>query len=283
MLLKKIERGQQFLAAHQGLFACPLCQQDLTQQQPYQLRCPQGHQFDLNRKGSLYFLAHHVQTEYDREMLVARQHMIQAGLYEPLLSRLAELIQETTPHCLLDVGCGEGSFLQRLDQLAVAGTKVGFDISKDGIALATEQELDAFWCVADLTKLPFAAQQFSHLLNIFSPSHYGEFKRVLAPGGRVVKVVPGSDYLKELRQVFYEDQASKQTYSNDLVVDKFQTEMRLLSRERLTYQFTVPAERQMDLLKMSPISWGATAESYAQAQAQKVEKITIDVEILVGE
>ncbi|MDZ7835836.1 MAG: hypothetical protein U5K84_11455 [Alkalibacterium sp.] len=32
-----------------------------------------------------------------------------------------------------------------------------------------------------------------------SPSNYEEFDRLLKPGGRVIKVIPGEDYLKELR------------------------------------------------------------------------------------
>ena len=148
--------------------------------------------------------------------------------------------------------------------------------------LATEQPIEAFWCVADMTNLPFNDQSISHLLNIFSPSHYEEFRRVLKSQGKIIKVVPEADYLKELRALFYENNEAKQSYSNEKVVTKFAEELTLVSQERLTYQFPVPKENQIDLLKMSPLSWGATAEAFAKAQENNVETITIDVLILIG-
>ena len=76
---------------------------------------------------------------------------------------------------VVDVGCGEGSFLAELSQAGLSGLKIGFDLSKEGIYLASNQPIDAFWCVADLTNLPFANEGLDTILNIFSPSHYQNF------------------------------------------------------------------------------------------------------------
>lgn len=282
MLLKKIDRGQIFLHDQLALFRCPKCQQKMISAQNYQLRCEQHHHYDLSKKGTLHFLDHHVKTDYDKEMLGHRQKMIQAGLYEPLLAIMKDLLVEDHVSTLVDMGCGEGSFLNELANLNVPGVKIGFDISKDGVALATEQEAEAFWCVADITNLPFNDDSVSHLLNIFSPSHYGEFHRVLKPGGKVIKIVPETNYLRELRQAFYADDQTKQSYSNEKVVRKFAEEMNLISERRLTYTFDVSEELQMDLVKMSPLHWGASAESLQKSRAQLIEKITIDLLILVG-
>lgn len=62
------------------------------------------------------------------------------------------------------------SFLAELSQAGLSGLKIGFDLSKEGIYLASNQPIDAFWCVADLTNLPFADQGLDTILNIFSPS-----------------------------------------------------------------------------------------------------------------
>ena len=48
----------------------------------------------------------------------------------------------------------------------------------------------------------FAPASFDTILNLFSPSNYQEFDRILKPGGQVIKVVPAASYLKELRQAF---------------------------------------------------------------------------------
>lgn len=282
MLLKKIDRGQHFLSDHFSLFRCPKCQQKMVSAENYQLSCG-DHHYDLSKKGTLHFLDHHVKTDYDKEMLSHRQKMIKAGLYAPLLNRINEIVAKDQVSTMVDMGCGEGSFLNELANLDVPGTKIGFDISKEGIALATEQAVEAFWCVADITNLPFNDCSLSHLLNVFSPSHYGEFRRVLQPGGKLIKIVPEANYLSELRQAFYADDETKQSYSNKKVVRKFSEEMNLISEERLTYTFEVSENLQQDLVKMSPLQWGASVESLRKTESQLIEKITIDLLILVGE
>ena len=282
MLLKKIDQGKQFLEEHGDLFSCPKCRKAMINKD-YSLICRKQHRFDLAKKGTINFINHQIKTDYDKEMLSHRQKMIQIGLYEPLIQRILEASQDVSVESVVDIGCGEGSFLKELTDKGLEGTKIGFDISKDGVALATSQDIDAFWCVADITTLPFADQSMTHLLNIFSPSHYEEFRRVLKPGGRLIKVVPEENYLKEMREVFYQDDKEKQTYSNEKVVTKFKEEMTLISQERLTYQVPVPTERQEDLLAMSPLKWGASPESLKKAQETPIEFITVDVLVLIGE
>lgn len=77
-----------------------------------------------------------------------------------------------------------------------------------------------FFCVADLRRLPFADQSFDSVVEIFSPSDYGEFKRVLKPGGRLIKVIPNAEYLVELRQLLYPS-GEHAKYDNSNVIDLF--------------------------------------------------------------
>ena len=109
---------------------------------------------------------------------------------------------------ILDLGCGEGSHLQNvIDDSNVSGMiGVGVDISKEGIAMAAKTYDTAAWFVSDLADLPFVPQSFQVCLNILSPINYQECKKVLTEDGIVIKVVPGPDYLKELREVLYANQ-----------------------------------------------------------------------------
>lgn len=283
MLMKKIDRSRLFLQDHQELFACPHCHEALKIADNSFI-CQNNHQFDLNKKGNLHFLNHTVKTEYDKEMLGHRQKMIQEGLYQPLIDWLMGYFSVEDITSIVDMGCGEGSFLQQLDQQGLPGTKIGFDISKDGVALATNQDMSGFWCVADITNLPFADNSMSHLLNIFSPSHYQEFRRVLKPGGKLIKIVPESGYLKELREIFYDDQEEKQNYSNHKVVEKFEDEMTALITKRLTYQIPVTDDNYRDILMMSPIKWGASPEVLAKnLEKRQFNHLTIDILILIGQ
>ena len=137
-------------------------------------------------------------------------------------------------------------------------------------------------CVSDLTNLPFEDQTFTTILNIFSPSHYKEFQRVLTDDGEVLKIVPQQDYLKELRQAFYPDQPEKQQYSNERVVAKFAESLELTERRRVTYEFDIPEKNRQDLLAMSPLEWQVSQDVKERVYQNPLKKITIDVELLKG-
>src|SRR5699024_1347025 len=107
---KKIERGQNFIERNADLFACPLCKRKMTVK-GHGLSCESGHQFDLSKKGTLYFLHHPIKTNYDKNLFDQRRKMIEAGMYQPLIALLAEFCENEQ---ILDVGCGEGSFLQAI-------------------------------------------------------------------------------------------------------------------------------------------------------------------------
>lgn len=274
-MLKKIDRGALFLAEQHKLFRCPKCHREMTLQDK-SLTCVNGHRFDLAKKGTLYFLDHQIKTEYDNEMFEPRGRMIRSGMYQPVIGKISQLMQTGN---LLDVGCGEGSFLQQVTQLKENPVSIGFDIAKEGIYLASNQPIEAFWCVADLTNLPFADASFDTILNIFSPSQYREFKRVLKPDGCVIKIVPQSGYLQELRAVYHPDGES---YSNEAVIQRFTEELTLDHRERVTYEFEIPAENRLDLLEMSPLEWKVSADIKKKLAENPLRKITIDIEILKG-
>ncbi|EOH87871.1 methyltransferase domain-containing protein [Enterococcus pallens] len=274
-MLKKIDRGALFLEKNYAMFRCPKCHENFSHDRHY-LICKNNHQYDLSKKGTVYFLDHQVKTEYDKEMFLPRGRMIRSGMYQPVIKQLAEWV---TPGKLLDVGCGEGSFLAELNRLKSSDVSIGFDLAKEGVYLATDQKLDAFWCVADLTNLPFSDQSFDTILNIFSPSHYKEFHRVLRENGSVLKVIPQENYLRELREAFYPD---GKPYTNEAVIDRFNMEMSVEKRTRLTYEFAIPIENQLDLLEMSPLEWQAEPSIKQGLMDEPLEKITIDVEILKG-
>ena len=277
-MLKKIERGTMFIQTQSDLFRYPTCHQMMHAQEKA-LVCLEGHRFDVSKKGTLYFLNHQIKTDYDREMFEHRRKLIVHGMYQPLLDLLQPFCQNQR---ILDVGCGEGSFLQQLNEQATLLPSVGFDISKEGIYLASDYGENVFWCVADLTNLPFQEDRFTTILNIFSPSNYQEFQRVLVDGGQLIKVVPRSGYLKELRAAFYPEDEKKQHYSNQAVVEKFQETFRESERQTLTYVFDIPESCQLSLLEMSPLEWGVSMEIKEKLQKKPLKRITIDLDILIG-
>ncbi|MBS7578055.1 MULTISPECIES: putative RNA methyltransferase [unclassified Enterococcus] len=272
-MLKKIDLGQEFLMANAELFQCPICQSAVFVSD-HTLVCKQNHRFDLSKKGTLYFLNHTMQSHYSKKLFLARRQMILGGMYDPLISVINQAL---VGEALLDVGSGEGSFLKRL---VFQGAKIGFDIAKDGVALSSDyNDSQTFFCAADLTNLPFKNASISTILNILTPSHYQEFHRVLSNGGKLIKVVPEQDYLRELR-VAYQQPTE---YSNQLVLEKFKQNFKLVTSERLTYQFELPEVLRPQLLEMSPLEWQVPPRLKEKIKNNPLKQITIDIRILVGE
>lgn len=284
MLKKKIDNGREFLEQNLELFLCPKCHNAFKEVKGNTFVCQNNHQYDLSKKGTIHFPNHHLTSDYDKEMLLSRRKMIQLGLYQKLEDKLLlQIKQKEKSSKIVDMGCGEGSFVNRLsNQTADEMTWTGFDLSKDGVQLASDFSKDAFFFIGDVTQMPFQNESVDVLLNIFSPSHYEEMSRVLNKDGLIIKVIPETDYLKEMREIFYQDNVDKQSYSNENVYEKFKKDVNLISEERVTYEFPVNHKDYEDILKMSPIHWGATPEAKEYAREHPFKQLTIDVKILIG-
>ncbi|MFZ2353465.1 methyltransferase domain-containing protein [Paucilactobacillus nenjiangensis] len=279
--MKKIELGKQFVAQHLDLFRCPICQQPASSIEENSLVCPEGHRIDFNKQGYLYFLLRAINGEYDREMLASRRELLNQGLFSPIVDEIATHLQ-STPATILDVGCGEGTPLKYLEELRnQQDVAIGFDISKDGIGLATQLETNAWFCAADLRQLPFNNSTFDTVLEIFSPSDYNEFKRVLKPGGTLIKVIPNANYLMELRQMLYPS-GQHQTYSNAAVVELFKKNFPDTTTKQVTYEFELPVNLRAQMVEMTPLHWGKDAIKLTDDDLLNLTKITVDVTLLIA-
>jgi 23S rRNA (guanine745-N1)-methyltransferase len=158
---------------------------------------------------------------------------------------------------------------------------VGIDISKEGIRIASREYPGLIWCVADLVQSPFIDKQFDVILSIFSPSNYSEFARMLHDGGLLIKIVPGRDYLKELRTVFY-NQTDRQVYSNEQVVTYFSKHFNLVDARQIQYSKSLDPTDLQNLIHMTPLSWGTTEEKIQSALQSGLSFVTIDVTVVVG-
>jgi 23S rRNA (guanine745-N1)-methyltransferase len=275
-----------------NLFRCPLCGGRMRLVAGRSIVCAKNHCFDLAKRGYVNLLTSPVKTEYDKEMLESRSIIIRSGLFEPLTGKLAGLILDHAcgPHTdvtrILDAGCGEGSHLARVIQSMKNRndgqvTGVGIDISKEGIQIASREYPDITWCVADLAKVPFKDGGFHVVLNILSPANYSEFKRLLTGDGILIKVVPGSGYLMELRELFYRS-TGKEKYSNERVVAHFEENFNTAGTWDLLYSIPVDKHNLEHLIRMTPLSWGAAEKNITEALKKGIDSITVDLTVILG-
>ncbi|WP_302117363.1 methyltransferase domain-containing protein [uncultured Limosilactobacillus sp.] len=280
--MKKVERQRELVKSNIDLFQCPVCEQPMKKVEGNSLVCINNHRFDFNRHGYLHFLNGAANTEYGREMFNSRRQLLNAGLFSPIIEGISKLLPAKSMK-ILDVGTGEGTPLMQLNALRLkySDTMIGFDISKSGITLATQLPLAAFFCVADLRKLPFTAQSFDLILELFSPSDYQEFNRVLKNNGMLIKVIPNANYLIELRHLLYQDGERNYQYDNSRVVELFKQHYPNSQIKKIKYRFDIPNGLQGALLEMTPLHWGENAKKLSQEELEQLTTITVDVSLLI--
>lgn len=271
--LEQRERRSQELKK-QGLRQREMWRQGL-QQQGLQQQAPE--QQELQNKATR-------RQALQREEL---QELEQQKMAQPSLGLSSgESLHNTV--AILDAGCGEGSHLSALVR-QLAGTTggrliaAGIDISKAGIQLAARANPGMLWGVADLAKCPFANGSFDIILNLLSPANYLEFNRMLADDGLVMKVIPGTEYLQEVRRAMH-SKTERGTYSNERTIELFRRHFELVDMQQVKYELLIEQKDLADLLQMTPLAWRATEEQLRSLQAmdEKAPVITFDFVILIG-
>ncbi|MDY2777149.1 MAG: methyltransferase domain-containing protein [Collinsella sp.] len=270
-------RIQKFLdAAH--LFRCPICGGPMTASSP-SVRCEQGHTFDISSKGHLTFAGGHAPLKgYDRTFFESRARICEMGLYDAVADTLlATLDTHGATGPIVDAGCGEGHHAKRLAN--ETGQKViALDYSKDAIACAARGRDDVLWLVADLANIPLRDLVAGCVVNVFTPANYAEFKRVLRPGGLIIKVVPGPLHMRELREIMHPGR-DLGAYSNRDIVEHLERNVRLIDRVRSLRTHEIPVDMTEDIVRMSPVSFGIDPGTI---DTSTLQRITVDAEILVA-
>lgn len=293
-LLQKNKRikSAQYVSNFEAIFACPICKSSMKVIGFKSLICSNNHTFDFAKQGYMNLATHTVKTKYSKFLFEARRELITEGaFYKPLSNAIAKIINEhffksKDIISILDTGCGEGSHLSNIcDKVRTAFFKsvvgVGIDISKEGIMVASKNYSNTIWAVADLANTPFKNKQFDVILNILSPSNYAEFNRLLKPDGIVIKVVPQSGYLKELREHLFLKQ-EKQSYSNSETVERFNESFQYVESSRLSYAMNLNKSSIEWLVQMTPLTWSTTEERVKSFLNKDSAQITVDFDILIG-
>ena len=262
-------------------FACPICQENLTLVEG-SLKCDNRHSFDLAKFGYVNLAPQIKQSaNYDKENFQNRQQILEAGFYQAILEGISDLLAtKPSAKTVLDIGCGEGFYSRKLQEVHPEKTFYAFDISKDSVQIAAKSEPNwaVNWFVGDLARLPIKDASMDILLDIFSPANYGEFRRVLSKDGILIKVIPTENHLKEIRQMVQE-QLTKKDYSNQDIKEHFQEHFSIQSSQIASLTKPITAEQRQALLSMTPLLFHVDQSKIDWSQ---LTKITIEAEILVG-
>ncbi|GEN83373.1 hypothetical protein SLU01_16850 [Sporosarcina luteola] len=286
MKLSKKMQSAQLMERTAGLFKCPICSTGMEMVEQAKLVCENMHSFDLAKSGYVNLAPQAHTTKYDKSLFEARTKVMASGFFKPVLDKLSSLVNdhldESDESVLLDAGCGEGTHLKAIHSrlsMETVGIGIGIDLAKEGIAAASKAYPGFIWSVADLAAMPFQDDAVDVILNVLSPANYAEFNRLLKQGGIVVKVVPESGYLQELREAFYNGKQQKEETDP---VERFSEHFDDVKSERVTYMFTLPDGLLAPLIRMTPLTWGASEERVREVQQEGMKGISIDLRVIVG-
>lgn len=288
--------------------ACPVCGERLVHEPgATRVTCANRHSFDIARQGYVNLLrgGKHQQT-YDRASFEDRRRVFESGLYDPIGRALCGIVDalanETGDEVsgepaaavapalaagntgrsalrILDAGCGEGHFA-RLVRAKTGAHVAAFDISKESVHLAATAQADdgIVWFVADLAHIPLRANSVDVILNIFSPANYREFQRILAPGGHIVKVIPTSRHLHEVRELAGAFIAHEE-YSNRRVLDHFAANCTLKTTQRASRTLELDEQTRAALIAMTPLLFNVDTKAVDWSY---LTHATVEADILVG-
>lgn len=266
------------------LFKCPICSAEMEMEEHSRLVCLNRHSFDLAKSGYVNLAPQAHSTKYDKSLFEARTAVMDSGFFGPVLdniiARLHTHLEGMERSVLLDAGCGEGTHLHKVHSRMRSGTiGIGIDLAKEGIVAASKTYPGIIWSVADLAAMPFGDSSMDAIVNILSPANYAEFNRLLKPGGVLVKIVPESGYLQELREVFYDGKQQKEEADP---VGRFREQFDSVETERVTYQFELPEALLAPLIRMTPLTWNASEQRIGEVLAMGMKEITIDLRVIAG-
>ena len=190
-------------------FICPVCSGSLNKNGSSYL-CENRHSFDIARFGYVNLLMSQQSSLKrhgdDRLMVQARRQFLEKGFYKQLSDKICECVKQHVADggIVADVGCGEGYYTAAVSQ---AGDYhiCGIDISKDALRYAPKSVPSGEFAVASAFNLPFADNSVDCVLNVFAPSPYNEFQRVLKSDGVLIKAVPLEDHLWDLKRALYKE------------------------------------------------------------------------------
>lgn len=262
---------------------CPVCGKAL-QRSEKSYACENRHSFDRHKRGYVNLLLSSAQGHHgdDKLMVRARREFLDKGYYDRLAAEIAAAAVQYAPKnaAIIDAGCGEGMYTQRvLREMEAAGKAaeiLGVDISKTALQYAAVREPRLTLAVASVSRLPVSDQSADVLLNIFAPYVPEEFSRVLRADGVLLRAYPLEKHLWELKQLIYDT-----PYLNPptpLETDGFS----LIETREVRYPIHLPCNEDIgSLFRMTPYYYKTGRSDQAKAEAAQELDVTLEFGIAV--
>jgi len=265
-------------------YACPLCLSPIEQQQQSYV-CSNKHSFDIAKQGYVNLLPVQQKKTKDpgdsKAMLQSRRRFLTQGFYDPLVDVIAQRLTALKPSSILDLGCGEGYYTQALvQQFKLADQQaqfLGLDIAKPAIMMAARsaqiQKDNSLFCIASSFRPPYLDESLDAVYTIFAPVDLHQLNRIIRPGGTWLRVTPGRNHLKQLKQAIYDE---LQDYQEHLTAPPYFSTQ---GEQRVQFSISLNQQQLSDLLTMTPFGWQLTEQKRAKLAMLSQLDLDCDFEI----
>lgn len=250
------------MISDKNILLCPICRQNLILNER-QLLCANRHSFDLSAKGYVNLLVVNQKKSKDpgdnKEMIDSRRSFLNKGYYRQFsdgINAAAAKYQFGQNSVVLDAGCGEGYYLERLQHHLISQFSqtdfrfYGIDISKPAINLGSSRDKALNLIVGSSYNLPFADDTLDCIIQVFAPGSMAEYRRVLKPGGILITAEPGVEHLFELKGQLYKSAIKNE--EREVVSAELKSE----SVTEVAYQIEIDnVIDNKNLIAMTPYFW----------------------------
>ena len=263
-----------------NVLRCPVCgaQGTVSEDQKSFFCCGlKRHSFDFARSGYLNLCLKNKEGD-SKDAVRGRSLFLESGYYQVLSDEINRMLDELKVTSVLDAGCGEGYYTNRM--AASERAVFGADLSRHGIdhAAKTAKQLSngAGFAVASLYELPVEDASFDAVANLFAPCAEEEFLRVLRDGGYLILVGAGERHLMGLKSLLYDDPYLNPG-RNDLP-----TKMKLCEKHRIHQTISVKGKTAIEaLFSMTPYYWRTSERDRAKLDHVNELETEIDFDIFL--
>ncbi|WP_367172268.1 methyltransferase domain-containing protein [uncultured Cetobacterium sp.] len=272
------------------MIICPVCKSKMKKIERKYI-CENNHSYDVSKYGHVNLLLSNQKNSKvpgdSKEMVLSRKNYLEKGNYEGISNGVNKIVcdnlDEKSEINILDIGCGEGYYTNRLrdtlDALNIKSNIVGIDISKEAVIAAAKSYKGIEWVVASASSLPLEDESLDFIICMFAKIIPEEKMRTLKKGGKLIVVSTGEEHLLQMKEVVYEN-VRVECYSPVEDLNIFSH----IETVNIKYKTKIEGQESIEnLFNMTPYRWRSPKEGVDKLFLLNELETTVEVNIDIFE